>query len=135
MWVFFFVCVWLIALTRRGQAGLPEMLHSADVTCSTLKEPCTQTRLAALLNAFFFNIWYVREDVFLWSTLDLLFCRFFGAIYYWANYGIILMFTIALIVLTCRRRKSLMQSLINDQRDEFDDSDDDMVPFNPSWKA
>jgi hypothetical protein len=40
------------------QAGFPETLSTDVVTCSRVQEPCTQTRLAALLNAFFFNFWF-----------------------------------------------------------------------------
>ena len=94
---------------------MPTTLTTNDVNCTRVEEPCTQTRMAALLNAFFYNLW------------------FFGAIYYWANWGIIGVFFVALIYLTCRRRKSIMQSLINDVQDDFDDSDDDMAPFAPSW--
>lgn len=84
--------------------------------CYQLETPCTQTRMAALLHAFFYNLW------------------FFGAIYYWANWGVVLVFFVALVWITCRKRKSLVQALINDAKDDMDDSDDDMTPFNPNWK-
>jgi len=38
---------------------------------------------------------------------------------------------IAFIYYTCKKRKSIVQSLINDAKDEFDSSDDDMKPFDP----
>lgn len=89
-------------------------LSSSTFAC-VRQETCVSTRFAAILHAFFYNIW------------------FFGAIYYWANWGFILIFFIALFYLTCKRRRSLVASLINDAKHDFDDSDDDMTPFNPSW--
>lgn len=96
--------------------GLPDTLPTSMVNCTRVEEPCTQTRMAALLNAFFYNLWFL------------------GAIYYWANWGIIGVFFFSLVFMVCKRRKSLLQSLVNDVQDDFDDSDDDMTPFNPSWK-
>lgn len=76
---------------------------------------CTSTRVAALLHAFFYNLW------------------FFGAIYYWANWGFIGVFFLSLVYFTCKRRRSLVQSLLNDAKEDTYESDDDMTPFNPSW--
>jgi len=84
-------------------------------TCQTIISPCVQTRMAALLRNFFYNFWFL------------------GAIYYWANWGFLVFFFLCLVVITCKRRKSLMQAMVNDVQEDVDDSDDDMTPFQPSW--
>lgn len=89
--------------------------YNSSWTCKQYPSPCTQTRLAALLNAFFFNFWFL------------------GAIFYWCNWAIICVFTIAFFYLVCRSRRSIIKSLINEAKEDADDDDDDLVPFNPSW--
>lgn len=90
---------------------------SKPLRCETNEIPCLQTRVAALLHSFFYNFW------------------FFGAIYYWAEWLACLVYFIALIYFTCKRRKSIVQAMINDVQSDFDDSDDDMTPFKPSWAS
>jgi len=87
----------------------------AAATCQKIKSPCVQTRMAALLRNFFYNFWFL------------------GAIYYWANWGFMLFFFLCLVVMTCKKRRSLMQAMVNDVQDDVGDSDDDMTPFQPSW--
>ncbi|EDQ91976.1 uncharacterized protein MONBRDRAFT_22684 [Monosiga brevicollis MX1] len=92
----------------------PQELLSNITSCR--REPaCVSTRIAALLHAFFYNLW------------------FFGLIYYWANWAFFLVFLAGLFYLTCTQRKSLIRSLVSDAKHDFYDSDDDMKPFNPSW--
>jgi LMBR1 domain-containing protein 1 len=81
----------------------------------TVIMPCIETRLSALLNAFFFNYWFL------------------GMIYYWANWGFLAVFYISLVYCTCKKRKSIYQSMINDVQEDLLDSDDDMADFKPSW--
>ena len=98
-------------------------LSSSTFAC-VRQETCVSTRFAAILHAFFYNIWCAhwhghppttRGLASLFLTLthpSLPALRFFGAIYYWANWGFILIFFIALFYLTCKRRRSLVASLI-----------------------
>ena len=51
--------------------------------------------------------------------------RFFGAIYYWGIWAFVIVFLIVAVFVTCRRRKSMAQRIVNDLRTDFDDSDDD----------
>lgn len=88
---------------------------AGDFESCTIVEPCIETRLSALLNAFFFNYWFL------------------GMIYYWANWGFLAVFYISLVYCTCKRRRSIYQSMINDVQEELMDSDDDMAAFKPSW--
>eukprot|EP01147_Barroeca_monosierra_P001981 gene1981-5061_t len=81
----------------------------------TRRLACRSTRAAALLHAFFYNMWFL------------------GLIYYWSNWGFILVFFLALVYLGCKRRRSLVASLVNDAKHDFHDSDEDTKPFNPSW--
>jgi len=84
-------------------------------SCSVIT-PCVETRLSALLNAFFYNYWFL------------------GMIYYWANWGFLVVFYASLVYCTCKRRRSIYQSMVNDvQTDLIDSDDDDMTPFKPSW--
>eukprot|EP00039_Didymoeca_costata_P001041 m.49180 g.49180 ORF g.49180 m.49180 type:complete len:688 (+) comp10602_c0_seq1:222-2285(+) len=100
-----------------GTAGTNTTSSFADdvISCEQQKGPCVQTRLAALLHTFFFNFWFL------------------GAIYYWANWGFILIYMLAFIYYTCTKRKSLFQAMLNDVNDDMYDSDDDITPFRPSW--
>eukprot|EP00040_Diaphanoeca_grandis_P010962 m.56140 g.56140 ORF g.56140 m.56140 type:complete len:720 (-) comp22193_c0_seq2:223-2382(-) len=88
---------------------LPDV--NGTITCFETVEPCLKTRMSALLQSFFFNFW------------------FFGAIYYWFNWVFILFFFFSLIYYTCKNRKNIVQAMINDVQEDFDDSDDDMAPF------
>lgn len=90
---------------------LSEPLH-----CFTNHEPCVTTRVTALLHSFFHNM----------SIL--------GAIFYYCEWLACLVYFLALIWFTCKKRKSIVQAMINDVQSDFDDSDDDMTPFKPSWK-
>ena len=45
------------------------------------------------------------------------------------TYGIILVFFLAFVWLTCRKRKALMHNLLNDVHEDFD-NEDDLIPFN-----
>eukprot|EP00037_Helgoeca_nana_P005958 m.55429 g.55429 ORF g.55429 m.55429 type:complete len:753 (-) comp16876_c0_seq1:222-2480(-) len=90
---------------------LSEPLH-----CYTNHEPCVTTRVTALLHSFFHNM----------SIL--------GAIFYYCEWLACLVYFLALIWFTCKKRKSIVQAMINDVQSDFDDSDDDMTPFKPSWK-
>jgi len=90
-------------------------IAGGDFESCTVIMPCTETRLSALLNAFFFNYWFL------------------GMIYYWANWGFLAVFYISLVYCTCKRRRSIYQSMINDVQEELMDSDDDMAAFKPSW--
>jgi LMBR1 domain-containing protein 1 len=90
-------------------------IASGDFESCTVIMPCIETRLSALLNAFFFNYWFL------------------GMIYYWANWGFLAVFYISLVYCTCKKRKSIYQSMINDVQEDLLDSDDDMADFKPSW--
>lgn len=104
------------ATNNRDSTTMAQFISDNTITkCSIVESPCVQTRLAALLRSFFFQFWFL------------------GAIYYWANWGFLLIFFLSLIVITCKRRRSLMQAMINDVNEDVDDSDDDMMPFSPSW--
>jgi LMBR1 domain-containing protein 1 len=102
---------------KDGSAGNQTVANwiSAQVSCTQIKDPCVQTRLAALLHTFFYNFWFL------------------GAIYFWSNWGFILVFMLALIYYTCKKRKSLFQAMLNEVNDDMYDSDDDIAPFRPSW--
>ncbi len=121
------VC-WLVSARLIGQLDLRLM------QCIAI-DSCVSTRFAALLHAFFYNAW------------------FFGAIYYWANWGFVLVFFLSMHGLTLRdgQVSSIMQSpsgrpcsrsglpsnanlqeRINEQKSNFDD-DDDYKPFTAGW--
>lgn len=90
-------------------------IAGGDFEACTVIMPCVETRLSALLNAFFFNYWFL------------------GMIYYWANWGFLAVFYLSLVYCTCKRRRSIYQSMINDVQEDLMDSDDDMAAFKPSW--
>jgi len=95
---------------------LPSLMSNVE-SCE-ITEPCLKTRLAGLMQSFFFNF------------------KFLGICYFWANWGFIAVFMFSFVWCTCKRRKSLFQALINDvQSDLLGDDDDDMTPFKPSWMA
>jgi LMBR1 domain-containing protein 1 len=85
--------------------------HATKVQCKVIREPCSQTRVAALLHTFFYKFW------------------FFSAIYYWAIWAFLVLFFLAFVYYTCCGRRSLVQQMVKDVKDDFDDSDDDMTPF------
>lgn len=95
--------------------NVTSMPNPGELWCRQRNDPCTQTRMSAIVNAMFFKAWFL------------------GAIYYWANWLFLVVFFLSFVYQTCKRRKSLMQVMVNDLQGDFDDSDDDMLPAKFSW--
>jgi len=89
------------------------VLDLSTTFCARL-DSCVATRFSALLHAFFYNAW------------------FFGAIYYWANWGFVGVFFISTIYYFVKKPTDLLAERINEHKNNFDD-DEDVRPFNPSW--